>query len=596
MGTPASGRWIVAAALAAVVLACAWILAETVAHVGVDDAGADANSRGPDATPSAVPDAAPRRVVGTQPAQTTAADPVPAVVEIDDAPLPEGATATIRGTVRDDLGRPIVGAGVTAFMDYAFVNQDLQVPGGNATSRTDGSYAIGDLDPSIVWRLEATADGHVAGRTANAVALSARRLDATYDFVLTRHGSIEVTAADAAGSPVPCTVRVVPFGGADVWGLREDSVPPGRWRVLVETQGFAGESRVVQVVAGAPTRAEFRLTDEVQITGTFLDSDGAPLAKREVVAIVADASLPPYDGTAVTAADGSFRIRGLRRTLYALAPAEVDLVVDAPETVAAPASGVRLQVRDESKVTFRLVYPAGYPEADRSAEVHVVVTALGTESTPSPRWDGDTGTVRVPGGEDVGLAITVLHCLTVHRRVSVRAGELADIGDVRPEPARDIAGRVVDAHGDPVAQALVLHTEGGLGRRAVSDDGGRFTVERLPRADTTIDVEARGFVTVRVPCPVDGTYPLTVTLSPGGALWVRCETKAGEATPFAAIRLLDARGAAWPFAATSLDGHGECAVRLPPGTWRIDVAGCDPVAAEVRENATTSVRVRPRVP
>jgi hypothetical protein len=526
---------------------------------------------------SAVPSAATERADGA--------------VEIDDAPLPEGVTGTIRGTVRDDLGQLLPEALVVAYQRCALDDIDMDRPTETHTG-ADGRYVFEGLDPAVVWRLTASADGHADAPPATAVVMSARRLDITYDLVLPRTGSIEATVLDDAGSPVPHTVRVLPVEGDDVWGLQATGLPPGRYRVLVEVPDHAGDSRVVEVAPGETTRVEFRAAEAVEISGALVDSDGSPLRRINVVAVVADGALAPFDGTAVTAGDGSFRIGGLRRTRYRLALADSTLFADGPEALLAPATGVTLRLRDDAKATFRLVYPPGFPAADRSAEVSVYVDVNGTGLRPPTHWDVDQATIRVPGGKDADLVVTALHCATVCRRFRARAGELVDLGEIRPELIRDVGGRVVDSLGRPVARAVLRHGTGPFGGRTVTADDGTFCYERLSRTGVAFDVDAAGFVPVRVDVPDDGS-PLTVTLAHGGVLWLHGETVGGAPLAGAAVRIADTGATPWPFAPAALDDHGECAARLPPGRWKVTVAGCAPIEADVREGATTSVRLRP---
>jgi hypothetical protein len=511
-------------------------------------------------------------------------------VEIDDAPLLDGATGTIRGTVRDDLGAPVqamVAAWERCYMD----DFDADVPT-ETQADAEGRYVLEGLDPGVVWRVGARAGSHADAPPARVVLFSARRLDVTYDLVLPRNGSIETTVLDAAGSPLDHRTRILPLEREHWSELSRSDIAPGRYRVLVDVPNHAGDSRVVEVAPGETTRVEFRADEAVEISGALVDSDGSPVRKIEVVAVVADAALAPFDGTAVTQADGSFRIAGLRRTRYRLALADSTLFADGPEALLAPATGVTLRLRDDARATFRLVYPPGFPAADRSAEVAIVVFANGTTLRPSPRWELDKGTVRVPGGDDAELAITALHCATVYRGFRARAGELVDLGEMRPDLARDVVGRVVDSLGKPLQVAVVRCGAGAFSRRAVTGGDGAFRLERMPQSGVVLDVDAAGFVPVRVPCPDGSEAPLTVTLARGGVLWLRGETTGGAPLAGAAVRLADTAGTPLPFGPVALDDHGECAARLPPGRWRIAVAGCAPVDADVREGATTSVRLR----
>ncbi len=579
-----SGRWIVAAVALAAVAACVWV----AVSFGVDD---EAPARRDAASAAAIQEAATSRRPGRAASTAASSADESAAIEIDDEPMPQGATGRIRGVVRDDLGRPVADAWVAAFFWRA--DSDDRWPEYTDTrSSPDGSYAIEALEPSIVWELEAYTDDHARVRPASAIVFAAQRLEVAIDIVLPRNGSIEVVAVDAAGSPVAHTDRVLSVKDDDTEDRDKASLAPGRYRVLVEAPGRAGDSRVVDVAAGERTRVEFNLDEAVEISGVVVDDQRMPVRRVEVVAVVADGALAPFDGTAETAADGSFRIGGLRRTHYRLAVADPELSADVTEPLLAPATGVTLTLRDDARVTFRLVYPSGFPASDRSAEVGIEVSAKGAHRRPSPRWDGDQGTVRVPGGEQVDLVIFVPHCEPCSRSVRARPGEVLDIGEVRPNLERDVEGTVVDASGTPIAGAMVRFGVGRFSRVSATDRLGAFLIERMPQADCVLQVEAPGFVAARVECRADDTSRLVVKLVRGGLLWVRAAAASGAPLSAAAVRVDDPSGTAWWAAPSALDGHGECAVRLAPGRWRIAVAGCAPADVDVREGATTSVRVR----
>lgn len=584
MSRAGAGRWIAAGAgLAAALAACVWI--------AVSMGGGAEES---DAAGVAAPGRPARGAGEVRHAANESDTPGggAAVVEIDDAPLPEGATGTIRGTVRDDLGQPVQGAWVSTYYWRAGVNDHRADHTGRA-SASDGTYTIEELDPSIVWGLEANADGHASVSSSGAIVFSARRLGVTRDLVLRRNGSVDVVALDAAGAPVQHNVRVMTIEGDDSRDADARSLAPGRYRVFVEAPGRAGDSRVVDIAAGEVTRAEFRLDEAVEISGVVVDADGTPVRRVEVVAVVADVALSPFDGTAESAADGSFRIGGLRRTRYRLAVADPESPADAPEPLLAPATGATLRLREESKVTFRLVYPAGFPPAERSAEVGIGVSSHGRgHRRPSPHWDFDQATIRVPGGEEVDISIVVLHCATLYRHACVRPGESLDLGDICPELVGDVAGRVVDASGEPVDGASVTFRAGPFEGYAQTQSDGRFLIERVPPSGGAIDVDCSGYVRAHTACGDAAAGPMTVTLVRGGVLWLRGEAKGGTPLARAALRVAAADGNAWPLAPAALDDSGECATRLPPGRWRIAIAGCAPVDADVRENATTSVRVQ----
>jgi hypothetical protein len=578
VGTSASGRWIAVAAAAAIVAAACALFCTAAQFVRIDTDAAVSGATPSQASPVAEPA---RRAAATR----AAAAPEAGQVDIDDAPFPAGATGTIRGTVRDDLGRPIGDAWISAHVKRTF-ETPFAYDASAESSLADGTFVISDLDPAAVWRLEGQARGHVKARPSESVAFGSQRTDVTVDVVLPRRGAIEFAVTDTEGRPLQFSHRVTPVDvHVDPWDVDSERLPPGRCRVSVEADGHAGDSRLVDIRPGETTRAEFRLAEEAAISGALLDPDGSPLEKFGVVAVAADQPDEPFTLGATTGADGTFRIGKLRKTRYRLAPADAELAADTLGDVLAPASGVRVQIRPEAFVAFRLVYPADFTSSDRSADVRVDVGVRGSYRQPSPRWDGDAGTFRVPGGEDATVAITVIHCLTVWKRVRVRPGETFDMGEIRPERAGEFAALVVNPAGEPVVGAAALCTSADWIPRQVTDYDGRFRFDRVPRAGCTVVVDADGFVPLRLEARGDSAEPVTLKLQRGGLLWIACENAA-----CAKVRVSDEGNQQWTFVAPQLDVRGECAARLPPGKWKIDVAGCAPVTAEVREGATTSVR------
>jgi hypothetical protein len=110
---------------------------------------------------------------------------------------------------------------------------------------------------------------------------------------------------------------------------------------------------------------------------------------------------------------------------------------------------------------------------------------------------------------DYVFSVLVPEFAWIERNVTLRDGKDVDLGDVVLDPGVEIAGRVVDSHGDPVAGARVAHGEF-RERTVLSDAQGRFRLPRAPRepfslavtADTfessTVDVDPAKSTTVEV--------------------------------------------------------------------------------------------------
>jgi len=585
VGTPRSDRWIAATLVASAVSACLWLF---LAH-----AGDDADPAPSPPVESAVSAAAQRPAA---PLKTNAGEELP-VVEIDEAPLADDATFVVRGSISDASGAPIEGARVE------LVTQLRGPENYGETSRAaktgaDGSYVREGLDAGAVWSAQASADGFAPSPCANAILATSKRREVRRDFVLARLGALDVVVLDDRGAPVAHRTWVRSTApDRDGYDVGPSGLEPGRYRVFVSAPERAGEVRDVDVADGATTRVEFRLGPAVEISGMLLGVDGEPLSGYQVVAVAADETPPYSDHRAKTGRDGSFTVRGLRRARYevrldAVGAELLEFTAGGGERVDAPADAVRLTARASATVRFHLVYPPGYTDAQKAEEVNVYQNFRSRRQRVAARWDYDRGAVKVPGGEDVEIEINAPDCLQFRRRVCVQPGEEFDSGDVALLPAAEISGRVVDEKGEGVPRSGVVGRFDGGPSVCGGDLEGWFRLVRLPPGEIVIVASAVGFADAAVRCTSGQTEPVIVTMRSGGRLHVRAMRADGSPFGGAALRLTVAAGDDPAPVASTLDAFGECATRVAAGRWRVEVAGCGPVDAEVREDATTSVTVR----
>jgi hypothetical protein len=565
-----SGRRVPAALAAAVLaLAAATVVALVVAFRSGDDAA--------DAPPAGTP------VVAAAPVRRAASPASRAAgtsVDVDDAPIPGGATLTIRGTVTDDAGAAITGADVVA--------NPNSPPWSEARAKTDaaGAYALENLDPLRTWSVAAWDERFGYLLSARTVVATGRRLDVRCDFVLPRRGGIALTVKGADGKPLAHESWAVPLDREDQptqWF--DHGLQPGRWRLVVASRGHATEARTVTVGPGETVRADVRLGDDCELSGALLASDGTPMKGFQLVASDPEISDRLAWHSAATGDDGGFRFSGLRATAYTLRVHDEDLALDGAAGVAAPASGVRLTVREDVRATWRIVYPADFDAGDRATEVSVTLSGGdGSARRLAAHWDGDAGSASFSPPDGAALTFDVPGCVKVTKPVRVRPGESIDLGDVAPERAYQIGGRVADGSGRPIGNANLAARVGDTNVSGGSAADGTFCVAPLPTGDGTLDVTADGFARARVAIRGGQTERVFVTLCRGGRLALR------GAAPGAKVRFVGANGDAFDEAA---DGFGEKLTVLAAGRWRVESAGAEPVAAEVREGATTTVRLAP---
>jgi hypothetical protein len=119
------------------------------------------------------------------------------------------ASASVRGTVRDAAGRPVVGAQILIGEFGLFASSDT-------TTGPDGCYELTDL--VLGWRiLQASSPDH--GRAAESLVVT-EGAELTCDLVLTLGRSITGTLLDADGAPAPKWLLVAQPEGE---GLGQDS-------------------------------------------------------------------------------------------------------------------------------------------------------------------------------------------------------------------------------------------------------------------------------------------------------------------------------------------------------------------------------------
>jgi len=575
-------RVVVLALVLVLAALCVW-LASIFATPTADDAQAPNDGASRDASTTSE-----RRATARHAAVALDAKPE---VQIDDGELPAGAKLTIRGFVRDKDGAPIAGATVNAARSPV-----SGWAGGvhHATTGADGGYVLDALDANTVWSVAATAPGFAVSPWASAVVASHARLEFRYDFVLAKFeiGSIELVVRDESGAAVAYDSRVLPAtvtASSYQYFVDQKRLLPGRYRVWVASRGYAPEIREVDVAAGAPTRAEFRLAPGATISGRLVAADGEPM-QGFVVGAANDEewALPPQNRD-VTKTDGSFHFAGLRRARYVVRLSDADVVVESTGPFLAPADGVTLKVCDDATATFHLVYPSEFTPEQRTSDVTAVEIVDLRERVVSPRWDYDRGAVNVPAGTDVELCLNVRGCVQARRRFTVRAGDTLDLGDVVLVAERAITGRVVDAAGLPVPAAIVEVRGGPTGSRAMTGPDGRFAIPHLPPGDVVLDATDVGLADTTARGVAGQAEPIVIVLRRGGRLVVHADDASGAPFVGATAKLVPKSGdpRSW-----RLDAFGEWTDRLAAGTWRVEIAGCPVVETEVREGATTTVRVR----
>lgn len=431
------------------------------------------------------------------------------------------------------------------------------------------------------------------------------------------------TVRDREGRPVPeASISVQRFGrwqsttGAANGAYALAGLQPGPWEFTCAREGFADLQRSVVLDERPRQRIDFELAPSVELQVFLRTTNGAPLEGNaygravEHLAVVASAEpleadfppfshrhiqrfgignfVPPSGAPARPSAEGEARTAIGRLVLHREPPAyaalyyrqvwlqtlpvapgqaELEFVLE-PDALAKRASGVALRV---------VAAESGLPLEGATVELQTSQAGGGGEKTDAE------GRVRIadfhPGiGE---LRIRAREREYAWREVLLRAGEVAELGDIPLGKTVPLAGVVVDAAGKPVPGARVSWVAldawqhgSDLSARSLStcDVEGRFTIPSLgPRR-----YRLQGFGDERL-----GGYA-AVDLSSGAPAEVRLVLSAerieipvrGPSDPLAvySVSALDAQGV--PIDAIELGGTSYRSwLALPPGRAAIEIRG-----------------------
>ena len=271
----------------------------------------------------------PGRLVATATHVDYAAEKVELVLE-EDEPLDEvtmqlGQGGTLRGSVRDESGRPSPGRAIGLIEEGAFTPND-------ATVRTDesGEYRVERVRPAT-YRVVLYPDpsGDVMSIRQKSATIRAARetvVDFDNEARITLNGLLT-----REGRPVgEVTVLLIPSAGAGVLQARTASVDisgrfelglnqPGGYNVIVQDlqQGaIVGRTRIE--VPDEPVVTKEIVLQSGTILGTVLDGSGDPIADAVVSATLQGARAGEIGSstTARVGADGSYRIEGANDGIY----------------------------------------------------------------------------------------------------------------------------------------------------------------------------------------------------------------------------------------------------------------------------------------
>ena len=315
-----------------------------------------------------------------------------------------------------------------------------------------------------------------------------------------------------------------------------DGLRPGSYTIQIFPTDSAVETRVVEVRAGERTLLEIAPPAGRSLDGIVVDARGAPIWKASVWWIGAGTIMGESDEA------GRFHFNGILDEVGALR-VESDLNFRTGKVsglARADLEGV-VPGRDPARVVLspapRLV--ARIVGLDPATSVKPWVLSKAVTGGDAPRRVGD-------GRFDVRLTVPDVPTMWVLKAagfaplvldvVGPYPGGTRDLGDLRFDTGRTIAGTVRDESGGAVAGATVLVAEKWLDEEHETGTDGSFRFEHVPDRATEIRVNTPGYPVhiVTLPAGPTGEQP-TITLSHGGTLSIRVLDERGAEVPEARV-------------------------------------------------------------
>jgi hypothetical protein len=520
----------------------------------------------------------------------------------------------VRGSVVDEQGAAVAGASVSAAPSRRAMN--ARRGGFQATEPTES-------DGSGAFELRALGEGELevkanhpsfVGAAPVTVRVDARRPATDVRLVLTRGGRIEGSVRGRDGSPRAGQSVQASSPSLDRYfqGLTTtaadgsfviEHVPAGPIGILVSSGSSFAPRKTVDVRDGETTTVEI-VVREILLGGRVTRS-GAPGSGLRIQVSNTGPRLisrgaatgAPQWWTADTREDGSFEMLVSEPNTYHLAVSSTDGKTSLP--------GRTVEVPDVDAHSVEIAY-GGVPVAgvviDEVTEAPIAYAQVGALGTNDAHYG--TATTGADGKfqldlepDEYALSAHASGYLAVERRVTVGTGAA---GDVRLALAKGqkIAGKVVDAAGQPAGGVLVRTLSAGQGTAlAHSLADGSFAIESIAKGTYTLLAEGQGTFAIR-PGVTSGSKDVVLSLQPGGRLAVTVTGPGGA--PLAGAIPLVTRVNGLPvgfFGRPSgpTDASGRTELLAPAGDlelWARTETSGGPATASVASGQTAAVSIQ----
>ena len=389
----------------------------------------------------------------------------------------------------------------------------------NAITGADGSYRLSGLPTGsvAVWVYQSPVQGRAPAKLPAEVAAPLRQVVTTEgkettapNMVLTQGGVVEGTVTDAVdGTPVPNVQVMVPDsigvfstatnGISDAGGKFALRLPPGTYRLSIPwepeghlrtTETGAENLAEVKITDGATVPVSFRLARALTISGIAQDTDGKPAPGVKIT--VVEQGNP---AKTTTDSEGKWTLKGVKPgNLRLVAANDYEVVSGNEVTLSAKeaAPPVRLTVKPfhPAPLSGRVVTTAGNPVAGLRIQANTKMLMGGGGywfNSEESRTD-DQGRFTLPPvrPENPEMALTFNkpgYKLTSGGTLKRQGEQFVIIDAVMQtlDRGRTLTGRVIDAAGKPVIDAMVAVPDAETGPGEVrTDASGGFILPGVP--------------------------------------------------------------------------------------------------------------------
>ncbi|RKG64261.1 carboxypeptidase regulatory-like domain-containing protein [Corallococcus sp. CA054B] len=469
---------------------------------------------------------------------------LPARVAPGETPLElELAKATvISGQVIDEYGRPAAGVSVL-----------VQPTGGVVNAGEDGHFTAQVPMPGLY-----TLHAHHSEWGGGSVQASAPATDVTLSLeakagadVTVTSGGRRVEGADVTmwADPENIFRSDRPSGPDGVVPMR--GLPPGTYQLVASHPEYLPSSpRPVTVQDGAKQQVTVELEAGAQLTGDVVDEDGQPVvgAAMSVAPRVAEPTQ--------TDSSGHFEFRALRpdRTYVVEARHASYEPMERPQ---GKPGGPPVQVKMRRRTTFRgrVVDDSNQPVRRFRVDEHDV-------NSPDGRFE-------LPLSTAGDRLIVAVDAAGYEPQVVDRPATPQDMGDIVLVKAPSVSGRVRDASGGAVPDAVV--TCDVCDGSVLSGPDGNFTLASPPFVPRFTVSARKGKVSGTQEVPRGSTAPVELTLKPATHLTGRVYLADGKPAAGAQVEGLNADRSETVSLITGADGS--YSADLSPGNYRFVVGG-----------------------